>query len=419
MASAALLDDTEIINPARYVSGGYPHELWTQLRREDPVHWFDKGEGEHFWAITKHEDIVFIGKRPELFISDPILVVQPTPLSERDYSFPKNLIQFDPPKHAAQRKIISKGFTPRALKRFHADIERIARGVVDDLFAEGDQGECDFVERISAPLPIAVIGWLLGVPEPDWPKLYHWTNRILGASDPEFQDQATSMETVRKAQEELFVYFADLVKTRRANPQDDLVTLFAHAEVEGEKLSEMEVLLWCNLIVAAGNETTRNATSGGMLALIDHPEERRKLQSGIERGDTAFLASGVEEMLRWTSPIIQFARTATRDVELRGKQIKKGDILALFYPSANRDEEVFEAPFDFRVDRSPNRHVAFGIGEHFCAGAHVARLEMEYAMRFFLPRLEEIELAGAPDRLHSSFIGGIKRLPIRYKLRAR
>ena len=417
MAAAPSLHELEFLDPGVFAREGYPHDVWTRLRAEDPVHWYDRSPGEKFWTITRHEDIVFIGKRPDLFISDPVLVVQPTPLAERDDSFPKNLIQFDPPKHGQQRKLISKGFTPRALRRFHPDIERIARGVVDDLFAEGERGECDFVDRISAPLPIAVIGWLLGVPEPDWPKLYHWTNRMLGSSDPEFRDEETTMETVRKAQEELFSYFADLVAKKRANPEDDLVTLFAHAEVEGEKLSDIEVLIWCNLIVAAGNETTRNATSGGMEALIEHPNELRKLQQAIADGDEGLLGRGVEEILRWTSPIIQFARTATQDVELRGRQIKKGDIVALYYPSANRDEAVFEAPFEFRVDRTPNRHLAFGIGEHFCAGAHVARLEIEYALRFFLPRLEEIELAGPIDRLHSSFIGGIKRLPIRYKLR--
>jgi cytochrome P450 len=339
-------------------------------------------------------------------------VVQPTPLSERDYTFPKNLIQFDPPKHGAQRKIISKGFTPRALRRWHADIERIARGVVNDLFDEGDEGECDFVERISAPLPIAVIGWLLGVPEPDWPKLFHWTNRIIGASDPEYQDRSNSIETVRAATEELFEFFSHLVAARRSDPKDDLISLFAHAEVDGKPLADLDILIWCNLIVAAGNETTRNGTTGGMLALIEHQEELRRLQA-----EPSLLKSGVEEILRWTSPIIHFARTATQDVELRGQKIAKGDALALFYPSANRDEEVFDRPFEFRIDRKPNRHLAFGIGEHFCAGAHVARLEIEYAMRFLLPRIEEIELAGPPDRLRSNFIGGFKRLPIRYKLR--
>ena len=414
MATATDLDELDFIEPDGYVARGYPHDVWTRMRAEAPVYWFDRSEGHDFWAVTKHEDIVWISKRPELFISDPTLVVSTTPPDDGQDLIPKNLIQFDPPKHGAQRKLISKGFTPRALRRYHADIERIAKGVVDDLFEEGDEGEADFVERIAAPLPIAVIGWLLGVPEPDWPKLFHWTNRILGATDEEYADEGKSVvETVVAAQTELFTYFSDLVAKKKAEPKDDLVTLFAFAEVEGKKLSDVEILVWCMLIVAAGNETTRNATSGGMHALIEHQDQMRRLQA-----DPGLLGSGVEEILRWTSPIIHFARTATADVELRGRQIKKGDTLALFYPSANRDEEIFEAPFEFRVDRNPNRHLAFGIGEHFCAGAHVARLELEYAFRFLLPRIEEIELAGPPDRLHSNLIGGYKRLPIRYKLRA-
>jgi cytochrome P450 len=388
-----LADEIVFHDPELYVLGGYPHDVWTQLRREAPVYWFDRSPGEQFWAITKHEDIVWISKRPELFISDPTIAVQITPLSERSDEIPKNLIQFDPPKHGPQRKLISKGFTPRALRRFHADIERIARGVVDDLFEQGDEGECDFVEQISAPLPIAVIGWLLGVPEPDWPKLFHWTNRQLGSSDDEYRDEgATQAETLRQAMMELFEYFTHLVAERKREPKDDLISLFAHAEVEGKKLSDLEVLVWCNLIVAAGNETTRNATTGGMLALIEHPDALRRLQA-----EPALLKSGVEEILRWTSPIIHFARTATADTEVHGQKIREGEIVALFYPSANRDEDVFEQPFEFDIDRN--------------------RLEIEYAMRFFLPRIEEIELAGPPDRLRSNLIGGYKRLPIRYKLR--
>ncbi|MEE2665412.1 MAG: cytochrome P450 [Myxococcota bacterium] len=412
MASAPRLEEIEFIDPDRYARDGYPHAEWSLLRREAPVYWFDRSEGEHFWAITKHEDIVFISKRPDLFISDPTLVVQLTPFEKRRVQIPKSLIDFDPPKHGPQRKIITKGFTPRALRRWHADIERIAKGVVNDLFEQGDEGECDFVETISAPLPIAVIGWLLGVPEPDWPKLFQWTNRILGAHDPEYRNHDTPGETVRAAQGELFDYFAHLLAKRRREPQDDLVSLFAHAEVEGERLSDHEVLVWCNLIVTAGNETTRNATTGGMLALIEHREALRRLQA-----EPGLLRNAVEEILRWTSPIIHFARTATRDVEVRGQKIAEGEIVALFYPSANRDDDVFEAPFEFRIERKPNRHLAFGIGEHFCAGAHVARLEIEYAMRFLLPRIDDIELAGPPARLRSNLLGGIKHLPIRYKLR--
>ena len=234
------IDRIDIIDPDRYARAGYPHDEWALLRREAPVYWFDRSQGEHFWAITKHEDIVFISKRPDLFISNPTLVIQLSPFEKRGPQVPKSLIDFDPPKHGPQRQIITRGFTPRALRRWHADIERIARGVVDELFAEGDEGdegECDFVEKISAPLPIAVIGWLLGVPEPDWPKLFDWTNRMLGADDPEYSPEDEG--EAQRAIVELFTYFTHLVEARRQDPKDDLITVFANAENDGEKGSEL------------------------------------------------------------------------------------------------------------------------------------------------------------------------------------
>jgi cytochrome P450 len=265
----------------------------------------------------------------------------------------------------------------------------------------------------AAPLPIAVIAWLLGVPRSDWKLLFDWTNRTIGSGDPEYQVEGQDpSETANQAMVELFQYFTKLVEEKRKNPADDLVTVFANAEVNGEKLPFMDVLTYCLIIVIAGNETTRNATSGGMLALAQNPGELARIQK-----DPSLLPSAVEEIVRWTSPIIHFARTTNQDVEIRGRKIKKGQHLALFYPSANRDEEIFEDPFTFRVDRHPNRHLGFGIGEHFCAGAHVARLELENAFRYLIPRLEEVEVIGEPKRLRSHLVGGIKHLPIRYRLK--
>jgi cytochrome P450 len=266
---------------------------------------------------------------------------------------------------------------------------------------------------VSAPLPIAVIAWLLGVPKSDWKLLFDWTNRIIGAGDPEFQDEGkTSAETATGAMTELFTYFAKMVEEKKKKPADDLVTVFTQVEVDGKKLELMDVLAWCMIIVIAGNETTRNGTSGGMLAFIEHPDQLRKLQQ-----EPGLLPRAVEEVVRWTSPIIHFARTATADTELRGQAIRKGQILGLFYGSANRDEDVFDDPFSFRIDRHPNRHLGFGVGEHFCLGAHIARLEMAVAYKHLLPRIEEIELTGPVLRLHSALVGGVKKLPIRYKLR--
>jgi cytochrome P450 len=258
-----------------------------------------------------------------------------------------------------------------------------------------------------------VIAWLLGVPRSDWKLLFDWTNRTIGSGDPEYQVEGQSAaETARQANIELYQYFARLVQEKRRNPADDLVSVFAHAEVDGQPLPPIDVLSYCNIIVVAGNETTRNATSGGILALIDHPGELRRLQA-----NPGLLRPAIEEILRWTSPIIHFARTASADTEIRGKRIRKGEKLALFYPSANRDEEIFDEPFRFDIARQPNRHLAFGIGEHFCAGAHVARLELEFAYKYLLPRIDEIELAGPVERLRSNLVGGVKHLPIHYRLR--
>jgi cytochrome P450 len=392
---------------------GYPHHVWTRLRREDPVHWYDRTEGPPFWAVTRHADIVAVSKQPEKFLNGPLLVIPHEPGVRDDPRFPPTLIQLDPPKHGLYRQIVSKRFTPRHLRSMHADIERIGKEIVDKLATGGGRGECDFVNEVSKPLPIAVIAWMLGVPRADWEKLFDWTNRTIGAGDPEYQEAGkTPQETALGAMTELFLYFTRLVEEKKKNPADDLITLFAHAKVNGEPLPPMDVLAYCLIIVVAGNETTRNATTGGMLAFVEHQQELRKLQAR-----PALLDSAIEEVVRWTSPIIHFARTAAEDLELRGRKIRKGDALALFYPSTNRDAEVFEDPFAFRIDRRPNRHLGFGVGEHFCLGSHLARLEIEIAYKHLLPRIDEIELAGPVERLHSALVGGVKRLPIRYRLK--
>ena len=410
-AATDLLDEFDIISPESFARHGYPHEEWRRLRAESPVHFYGDG-AIPFWAITKHADITAIGRQPDLFLSAPRLFVSPL-LDDGEiegFERPATLIEQDNPQHRVSRKLISDLFTPRALKKIHPDVDRIAKQIVDDLLEHGDEASVDFVEKVSAPLPIAVIGWLLGVPEPDWPKLFDWTNRMLGGDDPEYNP--SDENEAQNAIIELFTYFTHLVEARRADPQDDLITVFANAETDGKKLELIEVLSWCQIIVAAGNETTRNATSGGILAFAEHPDQLRALQS-----DMSLLKPAVEEVVRWSSPIIHFARTAAADTEIRGQAIRKGDTVAMYYPSANRDEDVFEDPDTFRIDRKPNRHIGFGVGEHFCAGAHVARLELEYAFKYLLPRIEEIEIAGPVDRLQSNLIGGIKRLPIRYKLK--
>ena len=405
-------DAYRLIHPEAYAAHGYPHEIWTRMRHEDPVCRVEQAEGIPFWAITRHADIASISIRPKQFLNAPRITISHEPEHPMD-EFPPTLIQMDPPRHRAFRKLVNQRFKPQALARMHDEIERIGKEIVDALVEENDSGECDFVEKVSAPLPIAVIAWLLGLPREDWKLLFDWTNRIIGSLDPDFQQEGkTSQESARETMVELFTYFAKLLEEKKKNPADDFVSLFTQLEIDGEPLPLMDQLAWCLIIVVAGNETTRNGTSGGMLAFIENQQELRRLQR-----DPSLLPSAVEEVVRWSTPIIHFARTAAEDCELRGKQIRAGDALALFYASANRDEEVFEDPFRFRIDRHPNRHLGFGVGEHFCLGSHLARLELTVAYKYLLPRIQEIELAGPVERLQSSLVGGVKRLPIRYKLR--
>jgi cytochrome P450 len=289
-------------------------------------------------------------------------------------------------------------------------VARVTREVLDDAAA---QPAGDFVKDISARITIAVIAEMLGVPRKDWQLLFRWTNEVIAPQDPEFQ-RGTAEETIEGARIELFTYFNDLVERRRREPSNDIVSVVANGQVNGAPLPIVELLSYYLLLVVAGNETTRNAMTGGLLALLEHPGEWAKL-----RANASLLDSTVEEAVRWTTPVIQFARTATRDYVLRGTTIRAGQSVCLFYPSGNRDEEVFPDPFVFRVDRDPNPHIGFGMGEHVCLGAHLARLELRHAFAQLRQRLEHCELAGPVERVRSSFVGGIKRVPMRWRIARR
>jgi cytochrome P450 len=287
-----------------------------------------------------------------------------------------------------------------------------ARSLVDALAADGD-AECDFVTRVAVAHPLRILSGALGVPREDEALILRLTNELFSSEDPEFQRKgaATREERIAQIGLEFFNYFSKIIADRRAHPRDDLATVLANASVDGAPMGPVETLGYYLIVFTAGHDTTRNAISGGLLALIENPDQLARL-----RRDPSLAASAVEEIVRWTTPVIQFCRTPVEDVEIRGKKIRAGDNLCLFYPSANRDEEVFDDPFAFRIDRHPNRHLAFGIGEHFCLGANLARLELRVVFRHLAARLAHCELAGPVERLRSSFVGGIKRMPIRYRL---
>jgi cytochrome P450 len=316
----------------------------------------------------------------------------------------------DPPDHGKYRKVVAKWFTPRTVKVWQPKVEKLTREILDKA---GQKRELDFVSEVSAPITIAVIALMLGVPEQDWHLLFRWTNEIIASEDPEYQHGRTVRETSDAARSDLFRYFAALSEERKKSPQDDILSVVVHGKVDGQPIPVFELLSYYFLLVVAGNETTRNAMTGGVQQLIDNPGELAKLIA-----NPGLVDGMVEETVRWVTPVNQFARTATRDVRVRDQLVKQGQSVCLFYASGNRDEEVFEDPFAFRIDRQPNDHIGFGRGEHVCLGAHLARLELRSLFAELRRRLVSIERTGPVDRIHSSFIGGIKRAPIRWDLSA-
>jgi cytochrome P450 len=411
------LRELNINNPDYYQRHGYPHEAWRRLRAEAPVYWYEGRDATPgFWAITKYEDIVRISRDPLTFSSRDHSLSTAQAAQQRTDGRPEDrgargdlmMLSADPPRHVRLRRLVNKGFTPRQIAALEPHVRALVRGILDDV---APRGECDFVEDIAARLPLAVICEMMGLPREDWQRIYELTNRTVGAQDPEYQQtQMGSGDTGMRAWVEITRYFAGLVAQRRRSERgEDLVSVLVDAEMDGEKLSDDELLAFCNLLIIAGNETTRNATSGGMLALIEHPDQRARLLA-----DPALIPTAVEEILRWVTPVVHFARVATRDTEVRGQPIRAGEKVVMWYPSANRDEEVFADPFTFDVGREPNDHLAFGIGEHFCLGASLARLELRVMFEELLARLPDIEPAGPVQRLRSNFIGGIKHMPVRY-----
>lgn len=400
----------DCISAAHYERNGYPFREWAWLRRHDPVAWIEHPDYDPFWAITKHADIIELSKQPDLFHNEPRLAVFSNLLPPPPEAEIRHLLNMDPPDHGKYRNVTSKQFTPRVVSGLREKVERITREVLDE--AAGRR-EGDFVRDVSAPITIAVIAEMLGVPASDRGLLFRWTNEVIAPEDPEFQREGSPETTLDQARVELFQYFDAMSKDRRRHPREDIVSVVANGVVDNAALGPVELLSYYLLLVVAGNETTRNAMTGGMIAFLEHPGE----WEGLRRGEGA-LDLAVEEVVRWVTPVIQFCRTPLRDYTLRGKTIRAGQNACLFYPSANRDEEVFEDPDVFRADRSPNRHLAFGVGEHVCLGAHLARLELRCAFAALRERLVSAELSGPVERARSSFVGGIKRAPMRWEIRA-
>ncbi len=397
--------NVDIYDLDTYERTGVPHEAFRVLRSEAPVYWHPEpeGEGPGFWVISKYADIVAISKDPHTFSSwRGGTNIKDYPPDSLDI-IRMLMLNMDPPQHTKFRRLTSTGFTPRMIARMEEYIHQAAIKIVDEV---GPLGSCDFVTKIAAELPLVVICDIMGVPQADRHLVFDWSNRLIGFDDPEFQ---TSLEDAQEAASEIWAYANQLAEERKGKEGKDLVTVLVNAEVDGEQLDEMEFDAFFLLLAVAGNETTRNLISGGMLALMEHPAERAKLLA-----DPSLLDSTVEEMLRWVTPVIHFRRTATKDTEIRGVKIKENDKVVLYYGSGNRDEDVFTEPMTFDVARTPNDHIAFGIGQHSCLGLNLARLEIKLMFAELLKRMPDIELDGPVRRLRSNFINGVKQIPVKY-----
>lgn len=394
-----------LVDEDSYARRGAPHDEFRRLRAGAPVFWHE-GDAERgwpgFWAITKHEDVVHVSRRSDLFSSHRRLALfDELPEEERQLQRLMMLNQ-DPPEHTRRRSLVNRGFTPRVIGRLEEHIRDICRRLLDE--AER-LPEVDFVRDIAAPLPLYVICELLGVPAEDRNKIFEWSNRLVGSQDP---DYVTSPEEARAASMEIQAYAAALAAARREDPRDDIVTRLLSPADDGEVLSDIEFNLFVTLLMVAGNETTRNAASGGMLAMFEHPTQWARLVA-----DPSLAARAADEIVRWVSPVNLFRRTATADTEIRGQKIAEGDKVVVFYASANRDEDVFPNPDIFDVSRDPNPHVGFGGGgAHFCLGSHLAKLELKVLFEELARRFPDIRQTGGARRLRSYFINGVKTLPV-------
>jgi cytochrome P450 len=390
----------DVSDPATFAEG-FPHDVFRRLRRESPVHWQarDQYGARGFWIVSRYDDVKQVSKSPRLFCSERGTNIR-DPQGMQGGG--RMMLMMDPPDHVRFRKLVTSGFTPRRIDAIEPHVREIVDAILDQV---AGKGECDFVTDVAAELPLRVIAEFLGVPEGDRHKIFDWSNRLIGFEDPEFMKDAANFTAAL----EMYGYADRLAEERLANPQDDITTLLLHAEVDGEKLSRPEFSAFFLLLAVAGNETTRNLISHGMRLLIEHPEARERLLA-----DRSLLPTAIEEMLRFSPPVMYFRRTATQDSEIAGTKIAAGDKVTVWYPSANRDEAVFERPDEFDVARHPNDHLAFGIGEHFCIGSHLARLEIRVMFEKLLERLPDIQPNGPVRYLRSHFINGVKSMPVRF-----
>ena len=398
-----------LLDPASFASG-HPFDQYAWLRANAPCYWHEEPGGGGFWAVTRQADIRAIGLDPEVFSSEPtIMIADPDPEMASVDPDHKMMLMMDPPMHTEYRKLISREFTQGPAVQMAPWIRDFARDIVDAAIESSDGGRepVDFVSEIAGEMPSYVIAKLMGLPLEDGRKLYELTEIIHTSAD--MLPAGAQADAVAK----MFEYGSHVIAEKRPRPTDDLASRLLHAEVDGRRLDDMDFLLFFMLLVDAGGDTTRNLVGSGLLALLDHPDAFNWLRQDLD----GRLASTRDELLRWCSPVIYMRRTATRDTEIAGQRIRAGDKVVLYYGAGNRDADAFEAPDIFDPSRRPNRHVAFGVGTHICMGQHVARIEIDELLREVFTRLTDFEVDGAPQWLASNFISGPRALRVRFRVR--
>ena len=409
-------DFKKIAYPETYADEKELHDIFTFMRREDPVSWVEPDQFRPFWAITKHEDIIEIEKQNELFINDPRTTLMDIPTEDAIKEFTggshllvRSLVHMDNPDHQSYRSLTQKWFAPPNLESLKKDIRNIAKEYVNKMVDHGN--ECDFAKDVAIFYPLRVIMSILGVPKEDEPRMLRLTQELFGGRDEDMIRDESETSSESNTITDFFEYFNALTEDRRKNPTNDVSSVIANAKINNEQLGHLEAMSYYVIIATAGHDTTSSSTAGGILALIENPDQLSKLKN-----NPSLMTSAVEETIRWVTPVKNFFRTATQNYDLKDREIKKDDSILLCYPSGNRDEEIFDDPFKFKVDRSPNRHLAFGHGAHLCLGKYLAKIEMEIFYEELFKKIDNIQLNGEPEWVKASFVSGLKSLPIKYTL---
>jgi cytochrome P450 len=410
--STPTMDDAAkaLADPLAYTDESKLHAALAHLRAEAPVSWVEVPNYRPFWAITKHADIMGIERDNTLFTNWPRPVLTTTEGDELQAAAGvRTLIHLDDPQHRVVRAIGADWFRPKAMRALKVRVDELAKNYVDKMMTVGP--ECDFVQEVAVNYPLFVIMSLLGIPESDFARMLKLTQELFGSDDSEFK-RGSSNEDQLPALLDMFGYFNAVTASRREHPTEDLASAIANARIDGEPLSDIDTVSYYLIVATAGHDTTSATISGGLHGLTDNPGQLHRLRDNLD-----LLPLATEEMIRWVIPVKEFMRTAAEDTTVRGVPIAAGESVLLSYVSGNRDEDVFEEPFNFDVGRDPNKHLAFGYGVHFCLGAALARMEVNSFFAELLPRLKSIELTGNPEYVATTFVGGLKHLPVRYSLR--